>query len=427
MSRENTKSNLLLENSFEEVFNKIFTISSEDEKYFLTIHKYCLRKKYVSHNRKNIQINLLNKILYSSFRKFDGYYFLTLKIFLNIFTYFFLLPFISWKKLSFKGKLNLVEAHSLNKKEFKDNSFFYPGSIHGFIRHRKKINNFFSVKHILRGIRKAKFPSFKFLILVSSSFSRGPKDGFFCLSTLTFYFLYSFCKGMLNKEHDQIKFHFTYGAVIAPQKIFALHFLSNKYESQVISHGSFHCVQCSYQPATKFNSFGLQKDNINMGSSDYFYLNKIKNPFRPIKYSFRKEYNTCLTDVLQELDITKNANTKILVFSSAYDCGIARDPYFGIFRIIACLKKYQLSNIEIKLHPSESTFFFKILFLILFKQFPNIIHSINNVVYDVAIGMPSTLITELDSKKKVLIYSIVEYNQYDVVYKDNVKYFGRIL
>ena len=37
--------------------------------------------------------------------------------------------------------------------------------------------------------------------------------------------------------------------------------------------------------------------------------------------------------------------------------------------------------------------------------------------------MPSTLITELDSKKKVLIYSIVEYNQYDVVYKDNVKYF----
>ena len=104
---------------------------------------------------------------------------------------------------------------------------------------------------------------------------------------------------MLNKEHDQIKFHFTYGAVIAPQKIFALHFLSNKYESQVISHGSFHCVQCSYQPATKFNSFGLQKDHINMGSSDYFYLNKIKNPFRPIKYSFRKEYNTCLTDVLQ--------------------------------------------------------------------------------------------------------------------------------
>ena len=84
-------------------------------------------------------------------------------------------------------------------------------------------------------------------------------------------------------------------------KDFALHFLSNKYESQVISHGSFHCVQCAYQPATKFNSFGLQKDHINMGSSDYFYLNKIKNPFRPIKYSFRKEYNICLTDVLQNL------------------------------------------------------------------------------------------------------------------------------
>ena len=99
----------------------------------------------------------------------------------------------------------------------------------------------------------------------------------FAYQFLIFYVLYSCCKGMLSKEHDQIKLHFTYGAVIAPQKIFALHFLRKGYESEVISHGSFHCVQCAYQPATKFvtREFKLGKP------SESFLLISFRAEFNP--------------------------------------------------------------------------------------------------------------------------------------------------
>lgn len=418
--------NARLEKQFEEKFSKIFNNSTEQEKYFLTIHKYCLRKKFISSFRIKKDLNILKSILYSGFLKFDSYFLLTFKIFLNIVIYFFILPLFSYKKLSFKGKTFLRQAYPSNKNEHLEDCIYYPGTIQHYFKYRKKIQNFFNKKHILIGLRNTNLPSIKFIKDVSQSFSSGKFNPLFVVSIILFHSLYSVCRSMITKDHDIFLGHYTYGAVVAPQKIFSIHFIESNKESHIISHGSFHCIQCTFQPATKFISLTENADNMNMSSSEYFSNNILLNPFKSIDFSVRESCDFTLDNYLSKVKMKEMQKSRILIFSSAFDAGIGRDPFFGIFNILLTINKYKTKDIYVKLHPSESKFFFNLLYFLLFRKKPYVIEKdIENYSFDIAIGLPSTLINELNKIKNIFVYSPIEYVGYDVVHRDNVKYFGK--
>ncbi len=360
--------------------------------------------------------------------KFDSYFFLTFKIFLNIVSYFFILPLFSYTKLSFEGKTFLREAFRSNKNEYYEDSIYYPGTIQHYFKYRKKIQNLFDRKHILIGLRNINLPSFKFIKDVSQSFSKGKFNPFFMVSIIMFHGLYSVCRGMITKDHDIFLGHYTYGAVVAPQKIFSMHFVESKKESLIISHGSFHCIQCTYQPATKFISLAENADNMNMSSSEYFSNNNLLNPFKSIDFSVRESCDLTLDNYLSKVQMEEMQKSRILIFSSAYDCGIGRDPFFGIFNILLTINKYKTKDIYVKLHPSESKFFFNLLYFLIFRKKPHVIEKdLENYSFNFAIGMPSTLICELNKIKNIFVYSPIEYVGYDVVHGDNVKYFGKFI
>ena len=422
-----TTFNALLDERFEEQFSHIFDNSNQEEKYFLTIHKYCLRKKYVSCLRKDARINFIKRFLYRGFVKFDSYHFLSFKIFCNVTMYFFIAPLFALKKLSIHSKIQLWQAYPSNENENLGEAVYYPGTLQHFFKYRYKIESFFAARHILCGLRSIKLPRMSFVKSVSKIFSGKQSDFCFSASIIIFYTLYHVCNGMFSKDHDRISAHYTYGAVVAPQKIFALHFLKRRKESCVISHGNFHDPQCTYQPASKFINLADVQSNAEMGCADYFLGDELLNPSLPIPHKVRECSYESLTNILSEQLIFTNKAARILIFSSTYDCGIGRDRYFGIVDIIRLLLDHGYKNLEIKLHPSESKFFFKLLYFAQFRSFANLVKPASDYSdFDMAFGMPSTFICDLVNVPKIYVYSPLEYVNYDFIHGTKVEYFSEI-
>lgn len=419
--------NASLEVEFEEAYSRIFVRSNQDERYFLTIHKYCLRKKYVSLRRRNPQVGFVYRFLYWGFVKFDSYTFLCIKVFCNIVVYFFLLPLFNFRGQLVGSMTQLRQAYPTSKSDYFDNSIYYPGTLNHFISYRQKIKALFTLKEVLCAFREIKLPKLSFVRDVATIIAGKQSSISFSVSVISFYALYHTCNGMLSRNRNTFDAHYTYGAVVAPQKVFALHFLRERKDSVILSHGNFHDAQCTYQPATKFIDLSGDLNTFGMSSSNYFQDDELQNPCKPISYRYRNCLFSSLSDILRENSNSMLHASRVLVFSSTYDCGIGRDAYYGIFFLIQLLLKHGYKNLEVKLHPSESVVFFRLLCLIQLRHPIRIVEpGTDYASFDAAFGVPSTFITELGSIEKIYVYSPLEYTEYDFGYAQNVEYFSEI-
>ena len=422
---EQTKRNADLDFDFEGVFDRLFKSANDSEKMFLTFHKYCLRKKYVGSNRVDQNVSFTTSGLYSLFLKLDSYGMLAFKIFLNLSSYLIFYPMFCLFKIS-NSKTILREVKSSDT--VRDNNVhYYPGSFNNFVKSFSLVGNVVNFKCFVFGISSLELPRSLFLKSVEQSICNEKPALLFRLSLFFFYVLYSYCYAISAHVSKQFKHHDTYGAVIAPQKLFSLAFLSEEKDTHVISHGNFHDPQCIYQPASEFVDISDIKSHANMSCSEYFVGGELLNPFLPIHYRVREGAYESLRDIFSDVAVLSDKSLRILVFSSTYDRGIGRDPYFGIINIIRILLEYGYENLEIKLHPSESKFFFKLLHLAQFGSFTKLIKPAADYSdFDVAFGMPSTFICDLVNVPKIYVYSPLEYINYDFVHGKKVGYFSEI-
>lgn len=422
-----TRKNADLDYRFDDVFAKLFASADSNEKTFLTFHKYCLRKKYVSFHRKNDDIGFVNSILYSLFLKLDSYGMLSFKIFLNLVAYLLVFPvFCVFRTSDSDAVLREVRGGDFER----DIGIrYYPGSLNNFLKKLPLISNIVSFKLFLKGLRSIKTPRVAFLRLIAENIGGAKLVSAFTLSLFFFFVLYSYCYGIAKHLACRFSGHCTYGAVIPPQKIFSLAFLSESNKTRVISHGNFHDPQCIFQPANQFIDISEVKSHSLMAYEKYFCEDELLNPFKAIPYTVREGAYPSLTHLFDDDTNTclERKTTPILVFSSTYDCGIGRDPYFGLLKIIRVLFDAGFQNLEIKLHPAESVLFFKVLYYFNFKQFPRFVKSVDDFSgFGAAFGLPSTFITQITTIPKIYVYSPIEYFGFDFVHKENVIYFSEI-
>ena len=422
---EKIKRNADLDYKFEGVFERIFKTANDSEKMFLMFHKYCLRKKYVSINRVDQNVSFTSRGLYSLFVKLDSYGMLAFKIFVNLSSYLIVYPMFCLFKISNSATI-LREVKSSDT--VRDNNVqYYPGSFNNFIKSFSLVGNVVSFKCFMVGISSLELPRAQFLKSVVQAIGNEKPASLFKLSLILFYALYSYCYAITVHVSNQFNQHNTYGAVIAPQKLFSLAFLSKRKDTRVISHGNFHDPQCTYQPATEFVDIGDTKSHVTMSCSEYFVGDELLNPFLPIPYRVRDGAYETLRHILSDDAMLSNKSMRILVFSSTYDCGIGRDPYFGIVDIIRLLLDHGYENLEIKLHPSESVLFFKVLYLVQFRRYVKLVEPADDYSnFEVAFGMPSTFTCHLGSIPNIYVYSPLEYSGYDFVHRKKVEYFGCI-
>ena len=166
--------NTNLDYKFEILFNRLFTSSNLAERRFLTLHKYCLRKKYVASYRVDGKLTSLRRIAYFLFRKMDSYGMLTFKIFLNIVGYFILLPMLSFFRTSYSAT-ELREVYKLDAGE-NQGATYYSGSIANFIKNISSISNIVSFKSFCMGLSGSVLPNSEFIDDVTKTFSNSAKS-----------------------------------------------------------------------------------------------------------------------------------------------------------------------------------------------------------------------------------------------------------
>jgi hypothetical protein len=413
--------NASLEDQFELLFDSIFLQSTKSERYFLIANKYLLRKLFVSNKRSDIIHPTISSFRYALFNKFDSFFTLGVKVIINTLFQFVFLSVSSIFRVSSSGNvLREVRGGECND----DIVDYYAGSIASFLNNRGTVCNLVDWKTFRRGISAIELPSSSFLYEVSKEFSSQRYSFILVCFLWVLYVSTFFTKGVASALAIRYAEHICYGAVIPPQKIISLEFLRAKKSSYIFSHGHFHDPQCTVQPANDFFDFRSNNSLPFMFSSSYFLDSCILNINAKTHFWSRVNCFTTIETAIFSLGIEVKEK-KVLVFSSAFDPALGRDTKYAIFFILSELRKLGCNNISLKLHPAELGSFFKrvdsnlplgITVLSDLSAYPD---------YDLAVGLPSTLIDRLENIPNILVYSPIEY-EYDVMHGSNVFYFSEL-
>ena len=424
MYSEHIPKNAKIDHIFEEIFDKNLENLSESERAFCIIHKYPLAKLFISKKRKDIKISKLKTFFYLLSRKGDSYLLLLFKINLNLIFYFFFHPIISFCNAN-TGSKTIKEINKYNK-NYDKNNFIYPSSIQSYLKNFKFFKNFISFNMIIKSLKDIKIPRIKFIFYICYTFSGKRFAPVLYVSTFITYIVYSYSISIVESLAESRESHTCMGAVIAPQKIFSLIFIKQGKSTAVHSHGIFHDIRCADQPCDVFIPLFDNEQCSNMHRNDYFDKNNILN--KKIDFNFKERANLYnFETMLSQSNLRNIHDKKILIFSSMFDPGIARDPFYGLMNLVKKARIMKFKSIYIKLHPAESKIFFQLLHLLEFGFFAKLIeHNEIKNYYDIAVGLPSTIITELNHIEHISVLSPLYYPNYDYEHDRQIYYLNDI-